>query len=138
MASPEMKIEEVPEEQSQQEVINTEEATEVTAKDEVDQEEEDRGLVGREAEDQAEERYPAKGEELKEISITGVSALKVEGKGTGPPEKEKKATKPKAAKENKNVGKEAAKGVAAQPANLSIMGSKISSKKGAAGKPKFK
>lgn len=66
-------------------------------------------------------KYPAKGEELKEISITGVSALKIEGKGTIIPEKEKKpmVAKSKPAKESKGT---TAKGqIAAPPANLSIM-----------------
>lgn len=123
LASPEMskeakgRIEELPEEQVQ-ETNNVEKYGEQFAKEEVYQEEEDER---REMEDQVENniaKYQAKGEELKEISITGVSAFKLEGKSV--PEKERKqaSIKPKGVKENKN----AAKGpTVVQVANLSIM-----------------
>ena len=143
LASPETskssktKIEEVPEEQSQ-EAMNIEEPMDPTTKEEAYLEDESEGFKDI-PEDQAEEnagKHGGKGEELKEISVTGVAAFKIEGKGVGIPEKEKKqqATKSKGVKENKNAGKG---NTAAQPANLSVMGSKIAGKKGAA-KPKFK
>lgn len=110
------RIEEVPEEQAQ-EAISVEKYAEQLVKDEVYQEEDER----REIEDQVEDniaKYQAKGKEVKEISITGVSAFKLEGKSV--PEKERKQAviKPKGVKENKNVVKAPA---VVQPANLSIM-----------------